>query len=81
MNKSLTTMCSLLADATAKRAVEKTCTANVVVGTPDMIEKEIYKRHYLDISALNDLVFDEAYDLIKLDVVIGKPFFHNSTLS
>ena len=63
------------------KKTSKTCTANVVVGTPDMIEKEIYKRHYLDISALNDLVFDEAYDLIKLDVVIGKPFFHNSTLS
>ena len=49
----------------------KSCTANVVIGTPDMIEKEIYKRQYLDISALIDLVFDEAYDLIKLDVVIG----------
>ena len=36
-----------------------------------MIE-EIYKRQYVDISALKELVFDEAYDLIKLDVVIGK---------
>ena len=50
----------------------KTCISNVVIGTPDMIEKEIYKRQYLDISALKELVFDEAYDLIKLDVVIGK---------
>ena len=53
------------------KKASKTCVANVVIGTPDMIEKEIYKRNYLHISELKDLVFDEAYDLIKLDVVIG----------
>ena len=37
-----------------------------------MIEKEIYKRNYLVVDKLSELVFDEAYDLIKLDVVIGK---------
>ena len=57
------------------KKISQTCVANVVIGTPDMIEKEIYKRGYLNISELKELVFDEAYDLIKLDVVIGLILF------
>merc|ERR1711871_452738 len=53
------------------KKTETVCASQVVIGTPDMIEKEIYKRNYLVINQLKELVFDEAYDLIKLDVVIG----------
>lgn len=42
------------------------CISHIVVGTPDMIEKELLKRKYIDASMLRVLVFDEAYELMQL---------------
>ena len=49
-----------------KKDLGSTCISQFVIGTPDMLEKEIFKRNYIDLSNLKVFVLDEAQEIINI---------------
>lgn len=48
------------------KKVTSSCNAHCIVGTPDMLEKEIFKRQYIDTKDVRILVVDETHDLMRV---------------